>query len=169
MCKMPSASPLPSKRKHTFLFCLVLILTGGFLPPETVQALCVKDKKANLREGPGTHHKKLWEVPKYMPFKKIRRKGDWLQVQDLDGDQWWVYRKLTTTKYKCAVIKDWANLREGPGTNFPKVRWSPTGKPPFRMPKYFPMKVLKTKNSWVHVEAGDGDRAWIYSPLVWVQ
>ena len=166
---MLSTRPLPSKRKHIFLFCLVLILTGGFLPPEVVQALCIKDKKANLREGPGTHHKKLWEVPKYMPFKKIRRKGDWLQVQDLDGDKYWVYRKLTTTKYKCAVIKDWANLREGPGTNFPKVPWSPTGKPPFRMPKYFPMKVLKIKNSWVRVEASDGDQAWIYRPLVWIQ
>ena len=81
---MLSTRPLLSKRKYIFLFFLALILIGGFPPPEAAQALCIKDNKANLREGPGTQHEKLWEVHKYMPFKKIRKKGDWLRVQDLD-------------------------------------------------------------------------------------
>ena len=53
-------------------------------------------------------------------------------------------------------------MRQGPGTKFPEVSWSP-------IDKYFSMKVLKIKNSWVHVEDNTGDKAWVYRPLVWVQ
>ena len=55
-----------------------------------------------------------------------------------------------------------ANLRKGPGTEHPMVRWAPLG-------KYFSMKVLKVKNNWVHIEDAAGDKAWIYRPLVWIQ
>ena len=53
---------------------------------ETAEALCVKDKKANLRSGPGKQNEKLWTVLKYMPFRQVGREGDWLKVKDLDGD-----------------------------------------------------------------------------------
>ena len=63
----------------------------------------------------------------------------------------------------CAVIKNSkTRLREGPGTNFPEVEWSP-------IDKFYSAKVLKIKNAWVHIEDGDGDRAWVHRPLVWVQ
>ena len=52
----------------------------------TAEALCVKDKKANLRSGPGKHNEKLWTVLKYMPFRQVGREGKWLKVKDLDGD-----------------------------------------------------------------------------------
>ena len=141
----------------------VLAFAGLLLHGTMVEALCIKDKKANLRQGPGKHYEKLWTVFKYMPFKRLKRKGDWLRVQDLDGDIYWVYRKLTTEKYRCAVIKNnKTNMRQGPGTKFPEVPWSP-------IDKYFSMKVLKINNSWVHVEDSTGDKAWVHRPLVWVQ
>ena len=124
----------------------VLAFAGLLLHGTMAEALCIKDKKANL-----------------MPFKRLKRKGDWLRVQDLDGDIYWVYRKLTTEKYRCAVIKNnKTNMRQGPGTKFPEVPWSP-------IDKYFSMKVLKINNSWVHVEDSTGDKAWVHRPLVWVQ
>ena len=141
----------------------VLAFAGLLLHGTMAEALCIKDKKANLRQGPGKHYEKLWTVFKYMPFKRLKRKGDWLRVQDLDGDIYWVYRKLTTEKYRCAVIKNnKTNIRQGPGTKFPEVPWSP-------IDKYFSMKVLKINNSWVHVEDSTGDKAWVHRPLVWVQ
>ncbi len=98
-----------------------------------------------------------------MPFKLLRTKNNWKQVQDLDGDEYWVHAPLTTQKYKCAVIKnDQTNLREGPGTKFPKVSWAP-------MDKFFSMKVLKVKDNWVQIEDAAGDKAWIYRPLIWIQ
>ena len=142
---------------------IILVLGFCSATPQNSEALCIQNERANLRKGPGTKHEKLWEVFKYMPFKQLSIKGAWKRIQDLDGDIYWVYSPLTTQKYKCAVIKnDKTNLRTGPGTKFPKVRWSPQD-------KFFSMKVLKIKRDWVHIEAGDGDKAWIYRPLVWIQ
>ena len=155
-------SLLPQKK---IFITLILTLAGILLPGVMAEALCIKDKKANLRQGPGKHYEKLWTVFKYMPFKRLGKKGNWLRVQDLEGDIYWVYKKITTNKYMCAVIKnDKTKLRQGPGTKFPEVEW----KLPINN-KYFSMKVLEIKNSWVHAEDSEGDRAWVYRPLVWVQ
>ena len=154
-----------SKIKKFFLFSLFLffILVVFLFQQKTAEALCVKDKKANLRSGPGKHNEKLWTVLKYMPFRQVGRDGNWLRVKDLDGDVYWIYRTITTKAYMCAVIKNnKTNLRQGPGTKFPQVEWSP-------IDKYFSMKVLKIKGSWVHVEDSTGDRAWVHRSLVWIQ
>ena len=154
-----------SKIKKFFHFSLFLffILVVILFQQETAEALCVKDKKANLRSGPGKHNEKLWTVLKYMPFRQVGREGSWLRAKALDGDVYWIYRTLTTKAYMCAVIKnDKTNLRQGPGTKFPQVEWSP-------IDKYFSMKVLKIKGSWAHVEDSTGDRAWVHRSLVWIQ
>ena len=141
------------------IFTLILLLVMA----SPAMALCIKKEKANLRTGPGTKYEKLWKVFQYMPFKLLSTKGNWKQLQDLDGDNYWVHAPLTTQKYKCAVIKNnQTNLREGPGTQYPKVSWAPVD-------KYFSMKVLKIADNWVHIEDASGDKAWIYRPLVWIQ
>ncbi len=133
-----------------------------FLKTES-EALCIHNKRANLRQGPGTHFEKLWEVFQYMPFKELKKKGDWVRIEDVDGDIYWVYKKLITYKYQCAVIKEnKTNLRKGPGTKYEQVSWSPVD-------KYFSMKVLEIKDNWVKIEDGAGDQAWVYRPLVWIQ
>ncbi len=150
------------KIKFSFLL-LLLFLAAMWVVPQYSEALCIKNESANLRKGPGTEHEKLWEVFKYMPFKLLSTKDSWKRIQDLDGDIYWVHGPLTTQEYKCAAIKNnKTNLREGPGTNFPKVSWAPVD-------KYFSMKVLKIEKDWVHVEDGAGDKAWIFRPLVWIQ
>ncbi len=150
-----------SLHKFTVSLALALVLTLGF--HQVAQAICIKTKTANLRKGPGTKFERLWEVLKYMPLKKIGKKGDWYRVRDVDGDTYWAHRKLFSTKFKCAVIsKKEANLRVGPGTKYKKVHWSP-------VKKYFSLKVLKIKGNWVHVMDAAGDKAWVYRPLVWIQ
>ena len=144
---------------HLFLLCFTI----SIFIPQYSEALCIKNKRANLRKGPGTNHEKLWEVFKYMPFKQLGTKGAWKRIQDVDGDIYWVHAPLTTQKYKCAVIKNnKTNLREGPGTKFPIVAWAPVD-------KFFAMKVLKTNKDWVYIEDSTGDKAWIYRSLVWIQ
>lgn len=142
---------------------LLIILVLSFVQSSPSVALCIKGEKANLRTGPSTKHEKLWQVFQYMPFKLLKTKGRWNQVQDLDGDSYWVHAPLTTQKYKCAVIKNnKTNLRTGPGTEHPIVKWAPVD-------KYFSMKVLKIRKNWVQIEDSAGDKAWIYRPLVWIQ
>ncbi|QPJ66344.1 MAG: SH3 domain-containing protein [Candidatus Nitrohelix vancouverensis] len=135
----------------------------SLLAPSASQALCIKNSNANLRQGPGTHYQKLWEVYQYMPFKKLKKKGNWFNVKDVDGDVYWVHKKLVTESYHCAVIKnDKTNLRTGPSTDFAKVEWSPVD-------KFFSMKVLEIRGQWVHIVDSAGDKAWVYRPLVWIQ
>ena len=125
-------------------------------------ALCVTVPEANLRSGPGTNYEKTWEVFKYMPFKKLSQKGNWYKVQDVDGDMHWIYRKLVTGKFECAVVKvDKANVRSGPGTKFDKKYFSPSL-------KYDSYKVLTRKGKWVKVLDEFGETAWIFRKLVWI-
>ena len=139
-----------------FFFTVLLVF-------DEAQALCVSHDRANLRKGAGTHYRKLWEVYKYMPFKKLGSKGVWYRVQDLDGDKYWIHKRLTTSIYKCAAVKkEKANFRKGPGTKYKKVSWS-------GQPKYFSMKVLKKKGAWVYVEDEQKDRAWVHRTLIWIQ
>ena len=131
-CKHLSIALLVSFKLSFWVFFLV----GA----DATMAICIKKEKANLRKGPSTKHEKIWQVYQYMPFKLLSTQGNWKKVKDLDGDSYWVHARLTTQKYKCAVIrKDKTNLRTGPGTDHPKVNWAPVD-------KYFSMKVLKIKN-----------------------
>ncbi len=129
----------------------------------SVSALCVNASVANLRNGPGTKYKKTWEVFKYMPLKKIGKKGKWYRVRDVDGDIHWIHRDLVTTKFKCAVVKaDTANIRTGPGKRYKKTELSPAI-------RYDTFKVLKFKGKWVRVVDEFGDKGWIFRKLLWIQ
>lgn len=125
-------------------------------------ALCVNVPKANLRKGPGTNYEKTWQVFKYMPFKKLTKKGAWYKVQDVDGDVHWIYEKLVTDEFDCAVVKvDEANVRSGPGLKYGKNNLSP-------VIKYESFKVIKRKGSWVKVTDEFGDTGWIFRKLLWI-
>jgi len=50
-----------------------------------------------------------------------------------------------------------ANLREGPGTNFPKS-WV--------VYRYMPLKTIETKGEWTQVADVDGYKHWVSSDLV---
>lgn len=131
--------------------------------PLVTQAACINSSEANLRKGPGTEHEKTWEVFKYMPFKIMSKKGNWYKVKDVDGDVHWIYNKLITKKYKCAVVKiDKANVRTGPGTGYGQNSFSPAQ-------KYDSFKIVKTKPSWVKVVDEFGDTGWMFKSLLWIQ
>ena len=121
----------PSKTNKAFLFFLFLLFTLAAIlfHKEIAEALCVKDKKAHLRSGPGKHNEKLWTVLKYFPLKQLGREGRWLRVKDLDGDFYWIYQTITTKAYMCAVIKNnKTNLRHGSRAQFPSSRMEPSKK-----------------------------------------
>jgi SH3-like domain-containing protein len=137
--------------------CLILLISSTYSYP-----LCINVSEANLRGGPGTKYEKTWEVFKYMPFKKISKKGNWFKVKDVDGDVHWVYRKLVTEKFQCAVVKvDKANIRSGPGKKYGKNTLSPAL-------KYDSFKVVKRDSSWVKVTDEFGDSGWVFRNLLWI-
>ncbi len=147
------------KSVFTIIILLSLVLSG-----KHSYALCVSVSDANLRAGPGTKYDPpTWQVFKYMPFKKVSKKGNWYKVKDVDNDTHWIYSKLITSKYKCAVVKsDKANIRTGPGTKFDKSALSPAL-------KYDSFKVIKNQKKWVKIIDEFGDTGWIFKKLLWIQ
>ena len=142
---------------------LISLIFSIFVLNDYSYALCVNVPEANLRGGPGTKYEKTWEVFKYMPLSRLSKKGNWYKVKDVDGDIHWIYRKLVTDKFRCAVVKvDKANVRSGPGTRYSKKAMSPAL-------KYDSFKVIKIKPSWVKVIDEFGDTGWIFRKLLWVQ
>ncbi|NOX20095.1 MAG: SH3 domain-containing protein [Nitrospirae bacterium] len=148
------------KKEILTLSLILMMIFGSF---SLAMGLCVISEEANLRSGPGTNYDKNWQVFKYMPLKKIKKKGKWYKVKDVDGDVHWIYGKLVTDKIKCAVVKvDKANVRKGPGTNYPKTDFSPAI-------KYDSFKVLKKKGPWYKLVDEFGQVGWIHKKLLWVQ
>ncbi len=147
--------------KKILLWAVVALLT--IILSGNSYALCVNVSEANLRSGPGTKFEKTWEVFKYMPFNKLSKKSNWYKVKDVDGDVHWVYTKLVTSKFKCAVVKvDKANVRSGPGTKYGKTAMSPAL-------KYDSFKVIKITPPWAKVVDEFGDSGWIFRKLLWIQ
>lgn len=145
----------------TFVLTSVLIVFF-VMSGHDADALCVKVSEANLRSGPGTKYEKTWEVFKYMPFKKLKRRGNWYKVRDFEDDEHWIYRKLVTDRYNCGVVKvDKANIRTGPGTQYAKAAMA-AGL------MYDSFRILKIKSGWAHVVDEFGDRGWIYRKLLWI-
>ena len=51
-------------------------------------------ENCNVRSGPGTKFKILFATEKGIPFKILKRKGNWIHVQHADGDKGWIHKSL---------------------------------------------------------------------------
>lgn len=146
-----------------YLFSVLFSILLCVMVADRGQALCVKSSSANLRKGPGTKYDKTWQVFRYMPLKRLRKKGSWYKVSDVDRDIHWVYGSLVTGKYDCAVVRvDEANVRTGPGAKYRRHDLSPAL-------KYDAFRVLQRKGSWVKVKDELGNVGWIFKKLLWIQ
>ncbi len=56
-----------------------------------------------------------------------------------------------------SVKKDGVNMRSGPSTD-KEILWE--------VFKDFPLKVIKRQGKWVQAEDFEGDRGWVYGPLL---
>jgi len=122
------------------------------------ERLAVSVSIANIRSGPGMNYDTLWQVYKYYPIKVIKKSGSWIRFVDFEGDKGWVKSTLVHKIRSVITIKENCNLRSGPGTNYRIV---------FKTERGVAFKVVKEKGSWIYVQHSDGDKGWIYKPLVW--
>ncbi len=145
------------KRRCLFLFCVIflLCLTSGTVFAER---LAVSVPTANIRSGPGSEYKVLWQVEKYHPLLILKKDGNWYQFQDFEKDVGWIHNSLLCDQEAAITIKDNCNVRSGSGTGY-QVRFSAE--------KGIPFKVLKRKGVWIHVQHADGEIGWIHKSLIW--
>ncbi|MBW2018825.1 MAG: SH3 domain-containing protein [Deltaproteobacteria bacterium] len=59
-----------------------------------IPAVIVTGTIVNVREGPGTNFRVLFQAEKGVSFKLLGRKKGWLKVQHADGDMGWIHASL---------------------------------------------------------------------------
>jgi len=124
-------------------------------------ALCVSTTEAELYEAPNASSAVVWRVFKFMPLKELAREGEWVRVEDVDGRVAWVSDRVVSPSLNCAVIQeDFAHLRIGPGTNFPKTKAA-------RGEKYLSFELLKLQDEWALLKDIQGSELWISADLLW--
>jgi SH3-like domain-containing protein len=52
------------------------------------------NKECNIRSGPGTNYDILFKVEKGVPFKVLKKKDAWIEIQHADGDKGWISQSL---------------------------------------------------------------------------
>jgi len=144
------------------LFLAVLTVVGP------ASALCVQNSFANLRSGPSTDADQTWRVYQYTPFTRlgryqpVGRPHAWYHVKDVAGKEHWVREDLVSTGFRCVMINnEFAFLRAGPGTTYPKVGAE-------RGDRYLSFRLIEERDGWVKVQDAQGDQMWIHRPLVWI-
>lgn len=60
-----------------------------------LQTVITIKAKCNVRSGPGTRFTILFSVESGIPFKVLKRKGNWFHVEHADGDRGWMHKSLT--------------------------------------------------------------------------
>lgn len=147
-------------RRISFVFAALLFLC--FLTAAQGAAaderMAIRSNTANIRSGPGLNETALWQVEKYFPVVVIEKKGEWFRIKDFEGDQGWVHTSVLDKTPTVIVQSNKCNLRNGPSTQHAIV---------FTVERGIPFKVLNTKGDWLEVEHSDGDRGWLFKPLVW--
>ena len=139
----------------------VILLIALFIAADAAAAserMAVASEIANIRSGPGTDSKVLWQVERYYPLLVIEKKNPWYRFKDYDGHQGWIHKSLVNKTATVMVRVRRANLRSGPGTQNAIV---------FDAEKGTPFKVIKRKGDWFNVQHADGDSGWIFRSLVW--
>jgi len=81
----------------------------------------VKKDAVNIRSGPSTNSKVVWQVFESFPLEIIKRDGKWLNVVDFEGDKGWIYESLISSKKTVIVNVETANMRSGPSTEDPII------------------------------------------------
>ncbi|MCC6138207.1 MAG: hypothetical protein IT287_06220 [Bdellovibrionaceae bacterium] len=126
-----------------------------------VHAVCVSDNEVELKVKPDAKAKSSWVVGRYMPLVEIGRKGAFRQVSDMDGSKHWIHARHLTSKYNCVIVRsDTANLRLGPGTQYPQTDLS-------YVRKYAVFKKVDRDEEWIKVQDEFGQYHWMHEQTLW--
>jgi len=123
----------------------------------------INGNSVNMRSGPGLKYMVLWELGDGFPLKVLKKKNEWLRVQDFEGSIGWVHYSVVIESPHMIVkvnkkSKKQINVRSGPGTNYPIIAKAYYG---------VVFKTVLQKNGWVKIEHDKGVSGWIKRTLLW--
>ncbi len=123
-----------------------------------INMVSITKNNVNMRSGPGTHYRIVWQLNKGYPLQVLKHHGLWYKVKDFEGDTGWIYTRLTSGKSFVVVKKTKVNVRSGPGTNYPIIAGAYKG---------VVFHTIASVKSWVKVQHGKGITGWVARYLVW--
>lgn len=136
------------------VLCACLLASAG-----AQELVSVRNPTVNLREAPSLNGEVLWKLSQGYPLQVLDKKGDWLQVQDFEGDKGWIARSVTAVAPHHVVKVKTANLRKGPGSKYPVLGQASYGDV---------LRTVRRQGDWVVVKLPQGKgQAWVASSLVW--
>jgi SH3-like domain-containing protein len=118
----------------------------------------VKNDAVNIRSGPSTSDKVVWQVFESYPLEVVKREGKWLNVVDFEGDKGWIFETLVTNKKTVIVNVETANMRKGPTTEDSIIA---------TVKKGVVFEPIEMKNDWIKVRYKDELTGWMHNSLVW--
>ncbi len=155
---------LDTDKRISPIVLTAVLLVGLFMilslssPVQAAERMSVKVGLANVRTKPDAKSEVAWQVTKYHPFLILKKKGDWYECKDFEGDRGWLFKKLLVKTATVITLKENCNVRSGPGSKNRIL---------FIVDREVPLKVLKRDGRWIKVEHEDGDQGWIHASLVW--
>ncbi|MBF0509129.1 MAG: SH3 domain-containing protein [Deltaproteobacteria bacterium] len=136
---------------------LIVLLTLA-APLAYAQNLAAKADQTPVRSGPGENHRTLYLAGQYYPFRPVKQSGEWVNVVDFEGETGWVHQTAVDAAETVIVRINLANVRLGPGVDYPVV---------FTCRRGATFKILGKEGIWLNVLHKDGDMGWISRNMIW--
>lgn len=141
------------------LFAFLVLAFAMIMPAWAQELVSVRNPTVNLRAAPSTDAQILFRLSQGYPLQVLERRGNWLRVQDFEGDQGWIARSVTANVPHHIVKGTRVNLRSGPGTNHAIVGTVNYGEV---------LRTVRRQGNWVLVQNPNGrGNAWVASNFVW--
>lgn len=135
------------------LFILTAAATG-----HTAEYVSVKKDAVNIRSGPSTKSRVIWQVFKGFPLQVMKKEGKWAAIVDFEGDKGWIYETLITSKKSVIVKVETANMRSGPTTKDTIVA---------TVKKGVVFEPHEMKGDWIKISYKDELTGWMHKSLLW--
>ncbi len=145
-------------RRPALLVTLALLLLAPAWPCLAAEYVSVSKDGANIRSAPDPKKDLLWEVYKDYPLQVVKRKKDWIEVKDFEGDQGWIFANLVNKGKRVIVKANSANLRSEPKKDSAAVATVKYG---------VIFTPVEKKGDWLKVKHEDGTSGWMLNSLVW--
>jgi SH3-like domain-containing protein len=149
------------KRLAGTLGLITLLLATA--PAVQAKMVSIVGNDVNMRSGPGTKYKVMWELGNGFPLMVLKRSGQWYRVRDFEGTIGWVHQDVVNRSPHMIIkvhkkSRKRINVRSGPGTKYRIVAKAYYG---------VVFKTLKQQNGWVKVQHEKGVTGWIKRSLLW--
>ena len=150
------------KKLFTGILSILLVLLF-FLPAAAIEMVSVTGDDINMRSGPGTNYKTMWELGNGFPLIVLKRSGQWLRVRDFEGTIGWLHKDVVSKSPHMIVkvhknSKKRINIRSGPGTKYRIVAKAYYG---------VVFETLQQKDGWVQIQHEKGVTGWVNRSLLW--